>query len=70
MKKVLLKNRIWLQAIKTLRKVIRYSKGGLTVEERWEIAHEFLLLGTTLLEELLSDLPSSDTIKSIDHEEN
>ncbi len=60
MKKVILKNQVWLQAIKTLRKVIRYSKGGLTTEERWEIAHDFLLLGTTLLEELINDSKQID----------
>ena len=49
------KNSVWLEAIELLRKVIRYSRGGLTKEERWEIAHDFVSFGALLLKDLIEE---------------
>jgi|TARA_R110002012_G_scaffold24166_1_gene81175 hypothetical protein len=54
------KNSVWLEAIELLRKVIRYSRGGLTKEERWEIAHDFVSFGALLLKEIVEEDDAKD----------
>ena len=61
MRKVKLDQRVLVQAIRLIGKLIRYSKGGLDDDERKELAYDLLSLGAALLGDIVGQIDASDT---------
>ena len=61
MRQVKLDQRVLVQAIRLIGKLIRYSKGGLDDDERKELAYDLLSLGAALLGDIVGQINASDT---------
>lgn len=61
MRQVKLDQRVLVQAIRLIGKLIRYSKGGLDDDERKELAYDLLSLGAALLGDIVGKIDASNS---------
>lgn len=61
MRQVKLDQRVLVQAIRLIGKLIRYSKGGLDDDERKELAYDLLSLGAALLGDIVGQIDASNS---------